>query len=137
MLMTYVCARPAGRDSVGSLPIGSFLIGQWLPAVEHTVRSSTFTSYRSHVRVHIAPVLGRVPLEDLQAIQLNGLYVHLLGSKRLSPSTVRRVHATLPFPRITSSADHHHVRLTGVQGNRVRWTAVFACDLDQVWTTRG
>jgi hypothetical protein len=58
--------------------LGSFLTSQWLPTIEHTVRPSTFTSYRSHVTLHIAPRIGDVAMDALDAASLNRLYSELL-----------------------------------------------------------
>jgi integrase len=84
-----------------SLSFGDFLTSRWLPAIEHTVRPSTFTSYRAHVISHIAPRIGRVNIHDIDATTLNSFYADLLANGRakgtggLSPSTVRRVHSTI------------------------------------------
>jgi integrase len=81
--------------------LGEHLEEHWLPAIEHTVRRSTFVSYRSHVLRHIVPLLGSVSLAELDARDLNNFYAMLLatgrrrGSGGLSPTTVRRIHATL------------------------------------------
>ncbi len=83
------------------VPLGEFLERQWLPAIEHTVRRSTFVGYRSHVLVHIGPLLGSIYLAELDAPRLNRFYARLMSEGRrkgrggLSPSTVRRIHATL------------------------------------------
>jgi integrase len=84
-----------------SLTFGRFLTSHWLPMIEHTVRPSTFTSYRSHIATHIAPRIGRTRIDALDAATLNSFYAELLASGRvkgtgsLSPSTVRRIHATV------------------------------------------
>jgi hypothetical protein len=44
------------------------------------------------------------------------------------PSALVSPPPTSRFPRTTSSPDHHHVRLTGVQGNRVRWNPCVSRD---------
>jgi integrase len=76
------------------LVLGDFLAESWLPNVRRTVRATTYESYSSHVRRHLAPTLGAVPLEEVTAMHLNALYESLLGSG-LSSSTVHRVHATV------------------------------------------
>ena len=83
------------------MTVGRFLTSHWLPAIEPTVRSSTFTSYRTHVLTHVAPRIGSAQLDAIDAPTLNSLYAALLANGRakgvgaLSPSTVRRIHATL------------------------------------------
>ena len=81
--------------------VGEFLKKEWLPVIESTVCPTTFLSYRGHVERHLVPALGRVPLQQLSGAQINAFYVKLLGQggddgkRKVSPSTVRRIHATL------------------------------------------
>ena len=78
-----------------------YLLGEWLPAIRATVRATTFLSYEQHVTSHVIPLLGSVPLQQLTGGMLNLFYARLLAgegggkTRPLSPSTVRRVHATL------------------------------------------
>jgi integrase len=78
-----------------------FLTGQWLPAIEHTVRLTTYRSYVQHVTWHIVPHLGALPLQSLSGAQINALYARLASSGRrggksgLSALTIRHVHAVL------------------------------------------
>ena len=78
-----------------------FLTGQWLPAIEHTVRLTTYRSYVQHVRWHIVPHLGELPLQALSGAQINALYARLAacgrrgGKSGLSALTIRHVHAVL------------------------------------------
>ncbi len=60
--------------------VGTFLTDTWLPAVQHTIKPSTFESYRRNVRLHIAgrPV-GRRRLQQLGPADLNALYAVLLA----------------------------------------------------------
>jgi hypothetical protein len=37
--------------------VAIFLTETWLPAIEHTIKPSTFKSYRRNVRLHVAPGL--------------------------------------------------------------------------------
>lgn len=80
--------------------LADFLRGEWLPAIRPTIRPTTFSSYLVHVERHIIPRLGSLQLQQITAAQVNLLYARLLSEpdergRRLSPSTVRRVHATL------------------------------------------
>jgi len=82
------------------LTVEKFLWGKWLPAIKSTIRTSTYLSYESHLRNHICPHVGDKRLDRVDGSTLNGLYAILLERGRrngtgLSPSTVRRVHATL------------------------------------------
>ena len=81
--------------------LGEFLSQEWLPAIESTIRPTTFLSYRGHVERHLVPALGRLPLQQLTGAQINAFYAKLMsqggddGKRKISPSTVRRIHATL------------------------------------------
>ena len=81
--------------------LGAFLIDEWLPAKRSTIKPTTLASYEMHVRKHIDPRIGGIPMLSLGAVQLNAFYGDLLedglrsGAGGLSPTTVRRIHATL------------------------------------------
>jgi len=55
--------------------------------------------YRANMRIHVLPVLGSRPLQQLTAAMLNGLYGGLLanGGERgpLAPKTVRYIHTII------------------------------------------
>jgi integrase len=88
-------------ESLSGASLGRFLTGQWLLAIERTVRATTFVNYQGHVQNHLVPRLGTVPLSELSGTLINRLYGDLLSGGRghkggcLSPTTVRRIHATL------------------------------------------
>ena len=81
--------------------LGEFLLEEWLPVTQNSIRSTTYSSYATHVKKHILPTLGRVQLKKLTPVMINALYAQLLrngkvcGSGGLSANSVRRVHATL------------------------------------------
>lgn len=80
------------------ITVGEYLTDRWLPAIEDTVRPTTFDGYRRIVRLYVVPSLGRVPLQALTPDQLSTLYRQLrasggLNGKALTPATVVRVHA--------------------------------------------
>ena len=77
-----------------------FLREEWLPAIRATIRPTTYSSYETHVERHIIPRIGSLQLQQVTGVQINLLYARLLSEpdekgRLLSPSTVRRVHATL------------------------------------------
>jgi integrase len=76
------------------LKLEDFLVETWLPNVRRTIRATTYASYSGHVRRHLCPSLGAIPLEGLTAMDLNNLYASLLSSG-LTTSTLCRVHATV------------------------------------------
>jgi integrase len=65
--------------------LGEYLT-DWLKAIEHTVRPSTFDSYERNMRNHVIAHIGSVRLAKVDAGVLNGLYVLLLASGRRLPS---------------------------------------------------
>jgi len=83
------------------LSLREYLKSEWLPAIEATVRPSTFRSYKQHVECHICPHIGSVQLQKLSGCQINALYAKLAlsgkkdGKSGLSPLTIRHVHAVL------------------------------------------
>ncbi len=80
--------------------VAQFLTDEWLPAIESTIRPSTLASYRLHVERYVVPRIGEARLQQVGGSDLNALYADLLASGRvkrpggLSPTSVRRVHAT-------------------------------------------
>lgn len=83
------------------IPLGRFLVEVWLPAIEPTVRATTFVNYRSHVLHQIGSRLGELSLDELDGPKLNLFYAQLASDGRvdgkggLSPASIRRIHATL------------------------------------------
>lgn len=86
-------------EDAGSLTFGAFLTERWLPGKRHVVAETTWNGYRSKIRCHVLPALGRVPIRRLKADQIDGLYERLLnptGDKRpLSPKSVMEVHQVI------------------------------------------
>lgn len=87
------------RDSGMSLrsdrvTVAAYLKG-WLDDVAVLrVRGRTLEGYRQHVRDHLAPFFDGVPMASLSMGHVQKLIADL-GRRGLSPSTIRRVHATL------------------------------------------
>jgi integrase len=65
--------------------LGDFLT-DWLIAMEHTVRPSTFDSYSRNMRLHVIERIGTVRFTKVDAGVLNGLYAALLASGRRGPT---------------------------------------------------
>ena len=100
--MSKVAVTVEERTHVASsrLTLREYLSKEWLPAIEHTIRPTTYGSYVSHVECHILPALGSVQLQKLAPAQINALYAKLtLSGKRngkgLTALSVRHVHAVL------------------------------------------
>jgi len=82
-------ARPSER-----LTTGAFL-DQWLGAsAPASLRPRTLDGYRSIVRRHLAPSIGRIPLAKLNGAHVQEV-VNQLVKAGASPQTVRNVHAVL------------------------------------------
>lgn len=82
---------------------GAYTTGRWLAqwlAEHRLLRPSTEHAYASHIRLYLAPWLGRVPLEELSTrdVQrmLDGIVAaHAREYRQLAPATLVRIHATL------------------------------------------
>jgi hypothetical protein len=55
---------------------------QWLESLNGVVRPSTIIRYERHVRNHVAPAIGHIPLNKVTPLALQNLY----GGKRLRDS---------------------------------------------------
>jgi integrase len=83
------------------LTVGEYLLDRWLPIMEHTIRPSTWDSYKRMIERHVIPAFGHKALQTLTADDLDALYARLLRSgsiragRGLSPKTVRYLHNTL------------------------------------------
>jgi integrase len=78
---------------------GTTTVGEWLTAwltdsVQDTVRQRTYERYKSIVRVHLIPTLGRVKLSALTPAHVRGLYREKLDAG-LAPRSVLHIHRTL------------------------------------------
>lgn len=82
------------------LTFGEYLVDRWLPIVCHSLRPSTWDSYKRTIERHVIPTLGGVSLQALTAGHLDELYAQLLANGHcrgggLAPKTVRYLHTTL------------------------------------------
>lgn len=110
----FYTKRDASRaltEILGRLQLGAYVepsrqtladfLREWLPAVQVTLRPSTFASYRANVETHIIPHLGTIPLQNLTPATLNGFYAELLQGARtgrgrgLKATTVHYIHVIL------------------------------------------
>lgn len=82
----------SGADpSTGTL--GQYLEG-WIRGHGRSVSASTRVSYEGHLRLHIAPLLGGIPLSRLRPADVRRL-VDELERKRLSAASIHRIVGTL------------------------------------------
>jgi integrase len=69
-------------------------LDDWLTGASRALRPSTTSTYERHIRLHILPTLGRLPIARLRPEQLDRLYAGLLA-KGLSRTSVQHIHAIL------------------------------------------
>ena len=82
------------------MTLGEYLLGQWLPAKEHTLAKPTHARYVTSIEHYLLPHLGSTPLRRLRPEHLETLYQRLLivGSRRGGPlgaKTVKNLHQTI------------------------------------------
>lgn len=94
--LTDALARIDGGayTSPSKMTLGEYLTGEWLPAVEGTLRPLSVTRYRAIIRLYITPNVGATRLQTLSGGQINGLYADLERAG-LSIATRRLTHAVL------------------------------------------
>jgi len=109
-----------GVDSAGDEPMGTLsdYLAAWLSSHERTIRPATAASYRSHVTLHIDPLLGGIPLHRLRPSDVDRL-VSRLVAKGMRPSSVARVVATLRIA-LGRAVRPQPGRLREGRGGRVR-----------------
>ena len=77
--------------------------GEWLDewlGGKRGVASTTYRSYKGHIRLHLKPYLGEVPLERLRRAHIVAAYDQILAAnasrrRKVGPATAHRIHATL------------------------------------------
>lgn len=81
----------AARDTYIDPRGGRIPLSDWVPIWEttHQAGPATWAAYRSHLRLHILPTLGPLPLVDIRRQHVKALAVAL--GKRLSPRSVADV----------------------------------------------
>ena len=95
LLAEALAARESGTlgDARG-MTLGAFL-DVWLAEVaQPSVRHWTFKGYEVHIRLHLKPTLGRLPLDRLEPAHIQRLLNDKLKSG-LSPKSVRYLRGTL------------------------------------------
>ena len=100
-LATRLAASASATARQPGLTLGAFMVRQWLPAKQVSLRPSTWDSYRRLVELHVIPRLGTIPLRRLRAQHLETLYAGLLahgrrdGTGGLNAKTVLEVHVVI------------------------------------------
>lgn len=69
-------------------------LAEWLSRIQPSISAATLTSYTGHVRMHIGPLVGGIPVDDLRPVDVDRL---VLDRKKagLSPATIVRILTTL------------------------------------------
>lgn len=95
LLAEALAGREAGTiNDARGFTVGSFL-DLWLSDVaKPSVRHWTFKGYEVHVRLHLKPGLGRLPLDRLEPVHVQRLMNEKLKSG-LSPKSIRYIRGTL------------------------------------------
>ena len=70
-------------------------LDEWLASYTMNIKPATRSAYEEHIRVHIKPNLGDIPLKQLSTRDIQQLYTGLLKERKLSPKTVRNIHGVL------------------------------------------
>lgn len=74
----------------------SQLVHRWLEqTAKPSVRPGTYAGYKATVDQHIVPALGHLRLSQLKAEHIQTFVNKLTDEKKLAPSTVQRIRATL------------------------------------------
>lgn len=66
-------------------------LDEWLASYTMNIKPATRSAYEEHIRVHIKPSLGDIPLKQLSTRDIQQLYTNLLKEWELSPKTVRNI----------------------------------------------
>lgn len=92
MLQLRVDGEKRRRDG-GKELLGPYL-DRWIEAHAQTVRTVTANGYRSWIRTHLKPLLGHLPLREIEPAHVQAL-MDELRRKSVSPTTRKAVLATL------------------------------------------
>ncbi|OMC75061.1 site-specific integrase [Paenibacillus odorifer] len=72
-----------------------YMIEQWLEDKLTRVKRQTLETYTWLVKTHILPVLGGTEINNLTAMQIQGLYNKLTKEKKLSDENIQKVHTLI------------------------------------------
>jgi integrase len=89
-----IAQRDAGIIAPNARETMERFLASWLEGVKPTLRPRSWKRYEEHIRLHLVPTLGRIPLSRLTPADVqraNNALLHM----GLAPATVGRAHATL------------------------------------------
>ena len=98
LLATRLSAMAAMQRRDPGLSLGRYLLEQWLPTKQVSLRPSTWDGYRRVIELHVLPRIGHIALRRLRVEHIESLYSELLANGRrngtggLDPKSVLEVH---------------------------------------------
>lgn len=88
-----------------NFPCPEMALSEWLwywfeSYIRRSLKQSTAVSYRGHIKNHIEPEIGNIPLCKLGTLDLRKFYNNLydgtcINQKKLSPKTIKNIHLTI------------------------------------------
>ncbi|MDQ4032878.1 MAG: site-specific integrase, partial [Actinomycetota bacterium] len=69
-------ARPMRRT------LGAFLVDEWLPAIQSSIKPTTWDNWRAYAESYVVPIIGDIKLQQLSTPQLMTFYGRLLREGR-------------------------------------------------------
>jgi integrase len=79
--------------------LSEWAIDSWLPMMAARIKPSTLHSYRRNLEIHVLPVLGGRPLQQITPVMLNTLYANLAPPtperNELSAKTISYIHTII------------------------------------------
>lgn len=99
VLKAMRAAKKSADDGIYFEPI-RLTVAKWLNIwlteyVEPSCKPLTASTYKSRIKTHILPVLGKIKLTSLNATHIQSFYNDLLRVKELQPKTIKNVHGIL------------------------------------------
>lgn len=88
--------------------LSDWAIDSWLPMMATRIKPSTLHSYRRNLEIHVLPVLGGKPLQQITPVMLNTLYANLASPtsdrNELSAKTISYIH-TIVHKALSDAVD--------------------------------
>ncbi|MGH3733567.1 MAG: tyrosine-type recombinase/integrase [Acidimicrobiales bacterium] len=94
VLNALVAGADLGQGSGTKATFGQ-LADQWLALVDNDLSPTTLHRYRNLLKNRILPSLGKRPVHEIRARDLDRLYLALVNDVGLAPATVRQIHAII------------------------------------------
>jgi integrase len=104
----------AGLPATADMTVGEYL-RQWL-ASRRTIEPTTVNSYDSHIRVHLIPHLGTLPLQKLRVEHVEAMF-NAIADRNTAIEIARQtgdpdIRAAVDHVRVTSPATMQRIRAT-------------------------